>query len=109
MLPIIVEMGVPESWRKAVLRFASELGELFGDRPIRVIALPHPEDEVYESNVLVVLRGAAQEDVMRVMEVAVGVDERLNPLVVDEEDEEAVRMFLRAVPPAGGMWDEAEG
>ncbi|MDK2384729.1 MAG: hypothetical protein QI199_08010 [Candidatus Korarchaeota archaeon] len=96
MLPIIVEMRVPEGWRKTVLRFASELRELFGDRLLRVIALPNPEDGVYESNVLVVLEGADQEDVMRVMEVAVSVDERLNPLVVDEEDEEAVRMFLRA-------------
>ncbi len=96
MLPIIVEMEGPEDWRERILRFADSLRNLFGERLLRVIALPDPDMEIYESNVLVVLREAKQEDVMKVMDVAMKVDEKLNPLVLDEGDEDAVNMFIRA-------------
>ncbi len=95
MFPIIIEMQGPEIWRESVLKFTRKLREVFGDRLLRVIALPSPDDQVYESNVLVVLRKASLDDVSKVVEVAVESGERINPLVVDEGDE-AVMKFLAA-------------
>jgi len=75
------------------------LRSAFGTRLLRIIALPSPEDEVYESNILVVIKSATQEDVRKVMDIAVRSGENLNPLVVNEEDEEAVVKFIGS----GGM------
>jgi len=81
-------------WRNTVMSFAQSLRSAFGTRLLRIIALPSPEDEVYESNILVVIKSATQEDVRKVMDIAVRSGENLNPLVVNEEDEEAVVKFI---------------
>ena len=96
-MPIVLEMRSRAEWRETLIRFAEELRKEFGDRLIRVIALPSPEDEVYDSNVLVVMDEPDQRDRMTVIEIAVRVGEKINPLVVGEDEEDAVRAFL-AVP-----------
>jgi hypothetical protein len=48
--------GVPE-WARLVNLFAQLLYSQLGDRLVSVIALPREEDLLYESNVLVVVRG----------------------------------------------------
>jgi len=104
MLPIVLEMQGPERWRNTVIIFAQSLRSAFGTRLLRVIALPSPEDEVYESNILVVIKSATQEDVRKVMDIAVRSGENLNPLVVNEEDEEAVAKFMGAARAPGAEW-----
>ncbi len=94
MLPIVLEMRGSEGWAVSIIKFAESLLLHFGVRLKRVIALPSPDDQVYDSNVLVVIENPTLDDVRRVMELAVRSGERLNPLVVDEGDEEAVRVFM---------------
>jgi len=48
--------GAPE-WARLVNLFAQLLYSQLGDRLVSVIALPREEDLLYESNVLVVVRG----------------------------------------------------
>ncbi|MEM2604831.1 MAG: hypothetical protein QW353_08040, partial [Candidatus Korarchaeum sp.] len=95
MLPIVLEMTSESSWREAVMRFAEELKKVFGDRLLRVIALPSPDDDVYDSNVLVIMSKPSQSDRMEVVRIAVEVGDKLNPLVTDE-DERTIRLFLAA-------------
>ncbi len=96
MLPIAIEASSPPEWVKAVFRFAGELRERFGDRLVGVVALPDPGEEVYESNCLVVLGEVRPGDAGVVAEAASGAGERINPLVVGEEERDAVEMFIRA-------------
>ncbi|MEM0268531.1 MAG: hypothetical protein QXI51_04185 [Candidatus Korarchaeum sp.] len=95
MLPIVLEMTSESSWREAVMRFAEGLKKVFGDRLLRVIALPSPDDDVYDSNVLVIMSKPNQSDRMEVVRIAVEVGDKLNPLVTDE-DERTIRLFLAA-------------
>ncbi len=83
-------------WNNEHMRFAEELKKAFGERLIRVIALPSPDDEVYDSNVLVVIDRPDQEDRMAVIKIAVKTGDKLNPLVAGEEEEDAIRAFLAA-------------
>ncbi|MEM4478205.1 MAG: hypothetical protein QXH90_07570 [Candidatus Korarchaeum sp.] len=105
MLPIVLEMTSESSWREAVMRFAEELKKVFGDRLLRVIALPSPDDDVYDSNVLVIMSKPNQSDRMEVVRIAVEVGDKLNPLVTDE-DERTVRLFLAAGLHMRAEWDD---
>ncbi len=98
MFPIIIEMQSPESWRESIITFTRKLRSIFGERLVRVIALPSPDEQEYESNVLVVLREVSLEDVRAVVRAAVESGENINPLVVEEGDP-AVKVFMAA----GGM------
>ncbi|MEM0296064.1 MAG: hypothetical protein QW221_07865, partial [Candidatus Korarchaeum sp.] len=82
-------------WDDEHVRFAEELKKVFGDRLLRVIALPSPDDDVYDSNVLVIMSKPNQSDRMEVVRIAVEVGDKLNPLVTDE-DERTIRLFLAA-------------
>lgn len=77
-LPIIMELSSSKKWRSAVLEFI--------DRLVRVVVLPSPDDEVYESNVLVVLKEIRPEDFEFVSKIASEVGERVNPLLAGEEE-----------------------
>ncbi len=96
MLPIVVETSVSGSWLNSVLKFAEKLRSRFGKRLIRVIALPDPDQEVYDSNVLVVLDSYDLRDAELVVELACEVDERINPLVAGEDEREEMEAFLEA-------------
>ncbi|MGC8932789.1 MAG: hypothetical protein ACP5KE_07260 [Candidatus Methanodesulfokora sp.] len=103
MPPIVLEMRSKSDWRDMVIRFAEELKKAFGERLIRVIALPSPDDEVYDSNVLVVIDRPDQEDRMAVIKIAVKTGDKLNPLVAGEEEEDAIRAFLAM--PSRADWN----
>jgi intergrase/recombinase len=105
MLPIVLEMRGPEGWTASIIKFAEGLMLHFGKRLKRVIALPSPDDQVYDSNVLVVIEKPTLDDVKIVMELAVRSGERLNPLVVDEGDEEAVRIFMSSFQIPKADWN----
>ncbi len=92
MLPIVIEMEAPD-WAESLMEFTRRLRAAFGRRLVRVIALPSPDLQVYDSNVLVVLDGFDREDVRRVLELGLEVDERINPLVVGRDEEDAVEAF----------------
>ncbi len=91
MFPIVVESET--SWLESLIRFVQELKRAFRERLKRVIALPSPEMRVYDSNVLVVLDRYDLKDVDLVVELALKVDERINPLV-SSEGEGDIRAFL---------------
>ncbi len=93
MLPIVIEMGLPD-WSESLMEFAHRLKSAFGSRLVRIIALPSPDLSVYDSNVLVVLDRFDREDVRRVLELAIEVDERINPLVAGKWERDAVEAFI---------------
>ena len=103
MFPIIVEVSSQE-WLDSVLSFSRRLMMAYGGRLKRVIALPSPDQRVYESNVLVVLADYSSEDMDRVVEIALEVDERIVPLVAGEGEEDVVEAFQWA----GGKDVEAD-
>ncbi|RSN73259.1 MAG: hypothetical protein DSO07_11095 [Thermoproteota archaeon] len=53
---------VRSSWNGEDMVFARKLADALSDRLVRVISLSSPDDEVYESNVLVVLKEIKYED-----------------------------------------------
>ncbi|MCC6029871.1 MAG: hypothetical protein LM591_07005, partial [Candidatus Korarchaeum sp.] len=63
MLPIVLEMRGPEGWTASIIKLAEGLMLHFGKRLKRVIALPSPDDQVYDSNVLVVIEKPTLDDV----------------------------------------------
>ncbi|MGC9103961.1 MAG: hypothetical protein ACP5JF_04105 [Candidatus Methanodesulfokora sp.] len=94
MFPIVMEMSSSKKWRSAILKFIDKLESSFPDRLVRVIALSSPDDEVYESNVLVVLKEIRPEDFELVSRVASEVGERVNPLLAGEEERDVLELFM---------------
>ena len=90
MYAVAVNLKTPRSWRLKVQDFISKLEEAFGSRLIAVVALPSPEDLLYDSNVLIVLDKLKEGDLEKT--AAITPDE-ISPLVVPEEDKDAVEAF----------------
>ncbi len=103
VLPIVVEFSSSREWRRAVMDFASRLEASLGGRLVRVVALPDPEAEVYQSNVLVVLREVRPGDFELVARLASEVGERINPLLASEGEEDVLELFILA-GKAGSAW-----
>jgi len=94
----LLDKRVEKTWLKLIRTFSDELEAELGDRLLRIIALPSPDDLVYESNVLVVVKEANSETVKLVGRLALKAQEKvgasgLNFLVVSEQDEWAQRAF----------------
>jgi len=93
MYSIAVNLRSSREWRREVQEFLSRLEAALGDRLVMVVALPSPSDSLYDSNVLVVLDELRPGDLKTVASLAVG---EVNPLVVPEDDKQAVEAFLLA-------------
>ncbi len=92
MLALAVNYKAPRPWREKVASFASALERAFGPRLEAVVALPDPEDRLYDSNVLVVLSGPVTlEDHSRVVGVT---PEGVSPLVTSADDRATLEAFL---------------
>ncbi len=95
-LALDVDLTVDREWRQLLSNFLRELESIPG--VIRLIALPSPEDRLYESNVLVVVDEYSYELVLRIMEAAARAERRsgirgvLSPTVATQ-DEPVVREF----------------
>ena len=96
MLPIVIEMEMSD-WTESLMEFARRLKRIFGRRLLKVIALPSPDVQVYDSNVLVVLDAFDRDDVRRVVKLGLDVDERINPLVVGRDEEDAIEAFTAPI------------
>jgi len=87
----LLEMGVPESWLNLVKRFEEILRERMGDNLVRIVARSSPDDLVYESNVLVVVRKADMNTIREVSRAAIDAMEAtgvegISPMTVEEGD-----------------------
>ena len=100
MIAIAENLRAAKPWRELIRALIQELGELIPGRVRLVVALPSPEDRLYDSNVLVVLDEHDPEATMLVMRAAVRAEDRLgvggvlSPLIVGPEDRDAVERFL---------------
>lgn len=74
--------------------FARKLADALSDRLVRVISLPSPDDEVYESNVLVVLKEIKYEDFEIVSRIASEVGDKVNPLLAGEDERDVLDLFI---------------
>ncbi len=94
MLALAVNYRAPRRWREKVVSFASALERAFGPRLEAVVALPDPEDRLYDSNVLVVLSGPVTlEDHSTVARLT---PEGISPLVTPGDDRASLEAFLLA-------------
>jgi hypothetical protein len=80
-----------DDWLKLVRRFEEILRERIGDRFIRLVARPSPDDLVYESNVAVVVRKADLNTMREVSRAALDAMEDtgiegLSPITISEGD-----------------------
>jgi hypothetical protein len=80
-----------DDWIKLVRRFEEILRERIGDRFIRLVARPSPDDLVYESNVAVVVRKADLNTMREVSRAALDAMEDtgiegLSPITISEGD-----------------------
>ena len=91
MYSVAVNLRSPREWRLKVQKFISRLEDSFKNRLVSVIALPSPEDSLYDSNVLVMLDKLKQGDLREVASLA---PDEVSPLVVPKEDREAVEAFF---------------
>ncbi|RDD53666.1 MAG: hypothetical protein BA066_03130 [Candidatus Korarchaeota archaeon NZ13-K] len=99
MIAIAENLRTERSWRELIRALIQELSELLPDKVRLVVALPSPEDRLYDSNVLVMLDECDPKASMLVMRATVNAEERLgvggvlSPLVVGPEDRDAVERF----------------
>jgi len=80
-----------DEWIKLIRRFEEILRERIGDRFIRLVARPSPDDLVYESNVAVVVRKADLNTMREVSRAALDAMEEvgmegLSPITISEGD-----------------------
>jgi len=80
-----------DEWIKLIRRFEEILRERIGDRFIRLVARPSPDDLVYESNVAVVVRKADLNTIREVSRAALDAMEEvgmegLSPITISEGD-----------------------
>jgi hypothetical protein len=85
---------VRSSWNGEDMVFARKLADALSDRLVRVISLPSPDDEVYESNVLVVLKEIKYEDFEIVSRIASEVGDKVNPLLAGEDERDVLDLFI---------------
>ena len=76
------------------MAFARRLADALSDRLVRVISLSSPDDEVYESNVLIVLKEIKSEDFEIVSRIASKVGDKVNPLLAREDEKDALDLFI---------------
>ncbi len=95
----IVDLKADRRWIELIERFKADLLERFGDSLLKIVALYSPNDRIYESNVLVVVKKGDQETVERVIEAAIeaersmGLEGVISPLVVDPEERRIIEGF----------------
>ncbi len=95
----IVDLKADRRWIELIERFKADLLERFGDSLLKIVALYSPNDRVYESNVLVVVKKGDQETVERVIEAAIeaersmGLEGVISPLVVGPEERRIIEGF----------------
>ena len=85
----LLDVKASDSWLKLVRRFERILRDKLGDNLVRIIARSSPEDLVYESNVLVVVRRADLKALREVSRAALEAMERtglegISPMTVEE-------------------------
>ncbi|MDK2464357.1 MAG: hypothetical protein QI223_06280 [Candidatus Korarchaeota archaeon] len=104
MHSMVVDLRSPREWRRKIQLFTSSLESVLGGRLIMVVALPSPADTLYDSNVLVVLDELRPGDLEAVASLT---PEGVSPLVVPEDDRQAVEAFSLA----GGrrLWGRSDG
>ena len=90
MYSITINLKSPKGWRDKLSAFIDRLEKEFDGRLKLVVALPNPDDRLYESNVLVVLDEVRKEDSLLVASAA---PEDVSPLIVPQEDEGAIESF----------------
>ncbi len=103
MLALLEDLRTERSWRLLVRAFIEELSNSLPGKVRQVIALPSPDDKIYDSNVLVVLEEDTPEGSLEVMRAASRAEESMkvggiiSPLVIGPEDEEAIERFKHEV------------
>ncbi len=90
MYSITMNLMSPKDWRDKLSAFVERLEREFDGRLRLVIALPTPDDRLYESNVLIVLDEVRKEDSIVVASAA---PEDVSPLLVPQEDRDAIEAF----------------
>jgi len=97
----LLEMGVPESWLNLVKKFEEILKERMRDNLVRIIARSSPDDLVYESNVLVVVKKADISTIRKVSRAAIDAMEAtgiegISPMTVEEGDRAEEAFFSKS-------------
>ena len=87
----LLEARASDSWLRLVRKFEEILRDRLGDNLVRIIARSSPDDLVYESNVLVVVRRADLDTVRKVSRAALDAMEQtglegISPMTVREGD-----------------------
>ncbi len=85
----LLEARASDSWLRLVRKFEEILRDRLGDNLVRIIARSSPDDLVYESNVLVVVRRADLSTVREVSRAALDAMEQtglegISPMTVRE-------------------------
>ncbi len=95
----IVDLKADRNWIELIERLKATLLKRLGDSLLKIVALYSPNDRVYDSNVLVVVRKDGQEAVEAVIEAAIeaersmGLEGIISPLVVSPEERRIIEGF----------------
>jgi len=94
-------MRTYENWLKLVRKFEEILRERIKDNLVRIIARSSPDDLVYESNVLVVVRKADISTIREVSKAAIDAMEAtgiegISPMTVEEGDRAEEAFFSKS-------------
>jgi len=97
----LLEMRAPESWVNLVKKFEGILRERIKDNLVRIIARSSPDDLVYESNVLVVVKRADLDTIREVSRAALDAMETtgiegISPMTVEEGDRAEEAFFSKS-------------
>ena len=95
----VVDLKADMRWIKLVEKLKTKLLKRFNGEVLKIVALYSPEDRLYDSNVLVVVREDSAEVVEGVIKAALEAEEEMglegviSPLVVGPEERRIIEGF----------------
>jgi hypothetical protein len=90
-------------WNYLVLQYLQELVKKFEDKLIGFVALDEQEQNVYESNVLIVLKEINTEYIKEILRIKREVEKKfedkavISPYIATEEEKDVIETFKRNI------------
>jgi hypothetical protein len=91
-------------WNYLILQYLQELVKKFEDKLIGFVALDEQEQNVYESNVLIVLKEINTEYIKEILRIKREVEKKfedkavISPYIATEEEKDVIETFLKSQP-----------
>jgi len=86
----VIALEKPE-WLNIVGQYLEKIATIFGERIIKILVAPHPDDLVYNANIIIVVKKLEDKDFDKALETARKLEKTMNlditilPYVVEKD------------------------